>query len=192
MSEKGFATPLILVVVALGVLVIGSVAYFQLKPQSTAQPKPTQITPSPTQGRSSAQKDDTADWRTYTNTKYKYQIKHPSDWELDSEADYFFISSNYNDILLTVRENIKDTSEAEKAVCGPPACGNVKFEDTRIGDLVFRTPESSALFLFKDTGDWVSYLLSDGTLYVFLMNTQNQEEDLKTFNRILSTFKFLD
>ena len=51
MKEKGLILPLVLVIVVLGVVVVGAVAYFQLKPELTTQSQSTQVstpkTPSP-------------------------------------------------------------------------------------------------------------------------------------------------
>ena len=79
-------------------------------------------------------------------------------------------------MFLFIRENVKDTSEAEKIICGTP-CGKLRFENTRVGNLTFRTPEAAALSQFFDTRGQISYLLRDGILYVFSMATRNQEPD---------------
>ena len=57
-AKEGFVLPLVLVLVAIGIIAIGAIAYFQLKPKPAPQTYRTQtIPPSPTQATSPAQVD---------------------------------------------------------------------------------------------------------------------------------------
>ena len=74
MREKGFALFLVLVLVALGLVSIGAVAYFQLKIKPVSQSTQTinQPIPLPTQV------GETVNWKTYKNSTIGFTIKHPS------------------------------------------------------------------------------------------------------------------
>lgn len=145
--------------------------------------------------------DETAaNWKTYTNQRYKFSFKYPPTWELPSdvkdaypEEDVVVIVNEFDEITLSIKENVKDVAEAEKIVCGPPACGGIKFKDTRLGNTVLRTPDIIPEPEIINNG-WASYLLKEEILYNFFLKTDNQDpiEDLKIFDQILSTFQFLD
>lgn len=62
-------------------------------PESVSTPTPTiVVTPTP---------DPTADWKTYTNSKYGYQFKHPLGWIFKAE-----IVSDEIKPLYVIRENV--------------------------------------------------------------------------------------
>lgn len=77
MREKGFVLSLVLVILALGVIA-GGVAIFQLKSKLTPQPQPPQAAvSSPIQATSPAQKDETANWKTYVSPNNVFTLKYP-------------------------------------------------------------------------------------------------------------------
>ena len=187
------------VLIIVGILVVGLAvfAYFQFKPEEASQTEQTstqKITASASPQQTS---DETANWKTYTNQRYKFSFKYPPPWELAPdikdaypEENVIVLLDNYNEITISIRENITDTKEAESIVCGPPQCGGYKFEDTKIGNLIVRKPEAAALE--KAEYGYATYLLSDNTLYTFFLQTDKstQDRDIKTLDQILSTFKF--
>jgi hypothetical protein len=95
MNQKGF-TNIILVVVI--VILIGVVGYFAFVKKS--EPVAQQSTPTPTQATNAPKSnptptptpaDPTANWKVYSNTRYAYTIKYPTDWFVDttySENDF--------------------------------------------------------------------------------------------------------
>jgi hypothetical protein len=91
MNQKGF-TNIILVVII--VILIGAVGYFAFikKPEPVAQqtiPTPTQtITPTKTPASPTpTPKDETANWKTYTDIKHGYSIRYPSDWTFEKQSN---------------------------------------------------------------------------------------------------------
>ena len=198
--KKGSVVIIIAIVFAVVIGVIGVLGYqkFLAKPQ--ANEKVNQSVDSTQKTRTSSSpkvNDETANWKTYTNQRYKFSFKYPPPWELAPdikdaypEENVIVLLDNYNEITISIRENITDTKEAEGIVCGPPQCGGYKFEDTKIGNLIVRKPEAAALE--KAEYGYAVYLLNDNTLYAFFLNTDKstQDRDIKTLDQILSTFKF--
>lgn len=102
-SQKGFAPILVLVgILVIGVLVGGTYYSGLIKLPSFNQTPSVIITPSPkniaTPVPSSI--NSTADWKTYTNTKYGYSVKYPSSIEMVindkvGENDISFIPKSY-------------------------------------------------------------------------------------------------
>ena len=70
----------LLVIMAICLLIATCLAglfYFQIQKLSKELSQ-YQIQPSPTP---TATPDPTADWKTYTNTVYRYSLKHPQNWK---------------------------------------------------------------------------------------------------------------
>ena len=69
----------LLVILAL-VIVGGGGWYYYENYYKKPTPTPT-VTPSTKEPTTTTTKDETADWKTYTNEKYGYSLKYPKDWE---------------------------------------------------------------------------------------------------------------
>lgn len=74
-----------LIYLFIAVLIYGGIYYLAAQqkkssPYSTNYPSPTISQPSPTP-------DETANWKTYENTKYGYQLKYPPTWQLQDNSD---------------------------------------------------------------------------------------------------------
>ena len=85
-QQKGFVN-IILVVVVVAILA-GAVGYFTFVKKSepvAQQPTPTQ-TSNPTKTPTPNPKDETADWKIYTNAQYGFEFWHPSNWGFDDQS----------------------------------------------------------------------------------------------------------
>ncbi|MEX0621737.1 MAG: PsbP-related protein [Candidatus Woykebacteria bacterium] len=58
----------------------------QTKQETTPVTTAKVSTESAKQSTTSAQKDETADWKTYTDSVLKFSIKHPKDWTISTET----------------------------------------------------------------------------------------------------------
>ena len=76
MREKGFALPLVLVAVSLGIIVVGVIGYSQLKSKFLQQPQTT-----------SEKSNDETSWRVYNNSDFKFQISYPKTWSLEEDEE---------------------------------------------------------------------------------------------------------
>lgn len=87
-TAKGL-TSILIVVVAIIVILTGTVGYLTLirKPVAlpTPTPKPTQVSQTPESPTPTPQ-DETANWQTYTNADLGYSIKYPVGWQVDENG----------------------------------------------------------------------------------------------------------
>jgi len=80
--RKGFALPLVLaVVVVIGAFYAGLFLYFKLFPPYDIGRIPPKPSPS-TQSSSSAQRDETPKWETYTSVDNTYTFRYPNGWDI--------------------------------------------------------------------------------------------------------------
>ena len=79
MRQKGFAPVLIIVLIA----ILGGLGYWGYKSDITTAPLFNRRLMS---FRSSQNTDLTANWKTYTNSKYGYQLKYPSGYAADQRS----------------------------------------------------------------------------------------------------------
>ncbi|OGZ43659.1 MAG: hypothetical protein A3C80_04560 [Candidatus Ryanbacteria bacterium RIFCSPHIGHO2_02_FULL_45_43] len=82
MNQRGFANMVLVVVI---VILVGAVGYFMFVKKF--EPGSQQPTPTPTQTNTAVSptptpQSETAQWKIFTNTEYKYRINYPPDWEL--------------------------------------------------------------------------------------------------------------
>ena len=101
MNKKAFANVFLIIPVA---VIIGAVGYFALRKLATlpanqpevaspttqpSAPTQTQTNPAPTPNPTLT--DEIANWKIYTNTKYKFSISHPKDWYTrENQFAHFF------------------------------------------------------------------------------------------------------
>jgi hypothetical protein len=110
--SKSFPLKWILILIIF-ILIGGGATYYvanqSQKPASSSNQTPT-TAPSPT-----PTPDPTSDWKTYTNTKYGYSVKYPSDWKIQSPGG----GSNGELCRETgIDSQIIELSEKELSECG--------------------------------------------------------------------------
>lgn len=181
---------LIILVILLLLASTGILAYqyYQLKTQTvnpaSSPPLAPSLIPIPSQ-------DPTADWKTYTDSQYKYSIKYPSSMVLEqitddpfypsyvifkNEANQFNIRATESTVLATT-ETIRSQTE------GHVVTELIKNETMQIGNVTARLLEYSA----EDKNNNRSTLIIPSGKNVIVINAPSE-----MFDQILSTFKFLD
>lgn len=151
-----------------------------IAPPKLAIPTPTLAplpTPTPTPG-------PTADWKTFTNTKYRYSIKIPPDWGI--------ISAHTGEVLPGL------TSELSSELIGdgkgfPPQAIEIEVRSNFTKEQFLKehkqvTVECREIKDGKILCGYTRFLIQkDKDLYII-----SDVRGLSNFDLILSTFKFLD
>ncbi|OGG14810.1 hypothetical protein A2773_06950 [Candidatus Gottesmanbacteria bacterium RIFCSPHIGHO2_01_FULL_39_10] len=186
-----------------GIVLIVSIAtgaYLLGKSQGNSK---ADISPSPTSSlypepSRRATPDPTANWKTYTNSKYNYQLSYPPNFTATTDE-----SGQIPGVL--VANSDKTITIALTAPTGSLA-GNASEKLIPVPDLKFiingvtYTPEEAFYFpsekLYKFR---INPLLKDGKTWGFdgvdifsFYGSYTKPEDIKLINQILSTFKFVD
>lgn len=209
MKRNGFALPLVLIVLVVGV-VAGITATFLLRSKSTSLPQPTQTVTqqlSQTQATSPSQIGKITDWKVFKSSRFPYQISYPTNWlqkeELpdDEIAEYLnFNSTNFEySVRVIVWNNPKKFSPLDwyndrvgrkhPTDIGPQQIPE-KPNTTVSGFPAYRGfQEESAVALAKVV---VYIQRGDKTYEISLAYDGSITKDLTIFDQILSTFKFLD
>jgi len=166
---------------------------------------PSELTPTP---------DPTADWKTYTNTKYGYSIKYPSNWWI--EREYALISDipsevyegpispvplpyeiDINELKNPKRKEFKELIISNN-MFPPEMKESFSFQEEKIGSYrVFRTSDvipsyAGELHAYFEGNGGLRYI--DIVLWPYNKDTTflNQNRVVVIFDQILSTFRFLD
>ena len=226
---KGISWKKILVSVGVIAVVAGIIAgalywYFVINEEETTTTETTKVsTPSSKQATPSAkkEKDETADWKTYTNSSLGFSIKYPSGWYTketpsnpSSPLTYASISekttSDVNSgFVLTVTADSdefleKEYNETKKLEISKATSGVIdsgphvveRLPNTKVDNL------TGLVWTEKPEGEnsTVPYnqtvYVKKGTKFYKIWTTAETQTDFNTyqkkFNLMLSTFKFLD
>lgn len=197
--------PLYLLTGGLVAILIGGGGYYLATNQQTTAPTPVatvETSPTPTQAP-----DETVNWKTYTNEKYKYSIKYPADLKVDtpqspfskegvyltdpqepppqefSEANYFLIFAD----TLKTSQQIQDYAKLDCSNAEQTGSSKVNSYDA-VEFTSYCVDKEKFLILQKDrTGYYFQHFSREGS-------TSNQSKIVtaSNFEKILTTFKFLD
>ncbi len=139
--------------------------------------------------------DEAADWQTYKNEEYGFEIKHPRDWELSSYAINNPSNKGYEFYIKNKKDdnNIITLGMTEKYPNSPDPNLNAPLSDKKIDNL-----EAQRQIFTEGYCDvlsctppfiviWVTY--KD---YIYTFDFSNTTKIEGVYNQILSTFKFID
>lgn len=161
-----------------------------LTPQPTSQVKSSSPTPEPNGST------ETANWKVYTNQKYKFSFKYPENWYVLDQADQWNViyvdSSPLEDpdiprthgipsalqisIITNPQESLGFEGKHSKVEIGGVSGDKAISQKPIPEDDVFRT--------------WILLNSSRMRLELVFPNTDTQGNHDTTFDKILSTFKF--
>lgn len=175
--KTGFFLMLFMIVVIIGLLRSGFFESYQTKLIPTPVPtKVIQATPTTS--------SETANWKTYTNTKYGYSFKYPDSWFLNSEEPNIEIatvpvsqylhgvgSPPHGAVWVTISTVESRGSDGESTISVGPNAGIINLASYK---------ENKGNILQLQGGFWQDD------------SQQKQITDRAIINQILSTFTFLD
>lgn len=204
--KRGFALPLILVIIVAGVVIIGSLTYLF---NALTPPPPRHIEPGPSlisspQAISSTPTDETANWKTFTDSKNKLTFKYPNDWLVISkfQEDPYF---NCEDEIITVspRELVgKCPSGYSGAITialnrsdASDQCDQKKVSDLLISNVRLEYIDGIQSTRCVVTGGTLSgtieqVAIKDKMLIISYTRFPNHQNLGKEFELFLSTFRF--
>lgn len=194
--------------------------YFQ--PISSSTSSPTVVlspTPFPTTALVEAV-DPTANWKTYTNTKYAYSIKIPPEWGVDSDPSIILTEDEFQKqdyvrwlggtgwgtyftigVLKSCTSNLKqcfaEVQKEDKKTNGPYSPSITTFETSIFLGSEAIIAHSRQMFPPPKTAFRGIFLIHAGKLWLFETHTsleidKKPEVGEQETDQILSTFKFLD
>lgn len=199
MKQKGFAPIIIIVLITLGIA--GYFGYRQFKLITGDFADSPSSTPLSTP-------DTTINWKTYTNTKYSYQLRYPSTWKVQS-------MNSGEKLVETSAVNFRMVADKTPGESGFSLYITANPDSLLLTDWVTQNPDNGALLLdvskkinnsvvfinglewekidnnsigFVPTGDVKYGLTHGGNLYFVVFYSADPD----TLDQIISTFKFLD
>jgi hypothetical protein len=196
--KSGFYHPISILILALitltvAVAIFANSGFFANKnvpaPSQTPQPSPK---PSP----KTSPIDDTANWKTYTNVKYKYKFNYPSDFEIVSLEWTDKSISDSERWALAVRKQDKmvfSISSIDQAIYPADRYNSTddyikNIAETYKGSKIIpMTIDKINVYQINDfkSKPYIAFIKNDTKFEIRLL-----DEELS--NQILSTFKFLD
>lgn len=152
---------LIMSILLIIAVAIAGLFYFQIQKLSKELSK-YQIQPSPTP---TATTNPTANWKTYTNTQYKYSVKYPADYSvIETSSDYVRFFPGINN-------------------------PNLPQSQTYLSIQLDKSPQQLPEAVYKKTADGKTLRI----LQTLMDVDETQKSQIKTiFDQILSTFQFTE
>lgn len=200
----GFTSPIILLAVGLIVGIGVTFAYFQFKSKPALQPQPTTTsqstsTPAPVI-KSTPATDETANWKTYTNTKLNFSVRYPittskfnGDWYYEEGGIGQVVrfgppSSKSGGLVWAINAYDKSNSSLENLISIPGS----QFKDrqeARQDITIDGIPAKLVTLTTKEFNDWIHkgvYFEKNGKIYEITNGAVDQPE----FELFYKSFKF--
>ena len=158
------------------------------------------------------QTDETVNWKTYTNPNFKFTVKYPPDWasfQIKNNTNIFIIGFGqigakdykgdpFSTINIVVKEDpnpklidlekISETAGMEDLMGSFKVDKYVNWSDTTVDGIKAKR----AHHLYCQSGSCHNVLfIKDSKIYGITIN-QGEEDLLKIFDEMTSTFKFLN
>jgi len=157
--------------------------------------------------------DETANWKTYKNLTYKYEVKYPSDWRISpslykdpKEGDWWveFLpdvppGAWFNKFFSIIVSEYSPPKKEELSLCLAGNCVNpISVEETEVTFRGFNRIKREIIYNTDPVVHSVieSYINTDHFFYTFRLSLSEvheiKPEDRNFYNLFLSTFRFLE
>ena len=190
MSRAIFILIAIIIVIVVAVFAIGGVLAYQYYWQA---PEEEILKETPA--------DETADWQTYRNEKYGFEIKYPNGLEAKEkeQSKYVEIGLVLVNFSIKIKENVSSLEELKKSEENEliDLFGGITVDvsDLKISwkDITFLGLEAKELNFKALAGGepmvWRTYIIKNNTAYIF---SSGNSDSSRQYYKILSTFRFID
>jgi|GEM_PF-1103854 len=167
--------------------------------QSTTNTTSSTSSSSTSSSNTTTTTDPTADWKTYTNTQYKYSVKYPATWQekdfgmidLENPSYVGFSQNTLDDASQSTIgigfSNLNDTGYISKL---KNTLGNFRQEATKINSINYTKVTGNNV-----TVDRIIYVTSwpnDSKVSVNLALNSITDENSEIFTKMITTFDFTD
>jgi len=173
----------LLIVVVLAVIVGGGALWYEKRPEQQYQPV-------------EIKKSEIANWETYRNDEYGFEIKYPKDWQVEVSAvksikiknlisgSYFEIIENKNENNLTLNEWFKELTIIDGRPTLKASAKETSINGVKAYKLNSELEPPNPLFEIVGIADTQKRIF---TLYAY----SRQLDDNIILEKMLSTFKFI-
>ena len=190
--RRGYFTPPVLIILAIIIFAVAIliaintdlVKRIKKEPSPTPVSSPT-LSPSPTTQQSSPTSDETANWKTYTNTKFNYSTMYPPNWTYKESGGTTFLlppeaKNDGNSISIGVRDKNTPVNPVfiQYETIRTISLGNDKVEVLKAKNLASET--------------YLAEVRKGDYYFKFSFGLNLDRKYDYVFNKILSTFQFLD
>ncbi|PJB83519.1 MAG: hypothetical protein CO088_01275 [Candidatus Yonathbacteria bacterium CG_4_9_14_0_8_um_filter_46_47] len=203
MNQKGFANIILVVVI---VILVGAIGYFVFikksepiaqqstsTPTQTKTPLPPTSTPTKTPAYSTpAPKDETANWKSYRNDQYGFELKYPEDWrtaQCGIDCQGFGPQSVREDIAVGINVLNSKLDTAKKSL---PVLSNSYNKIIKEETVIVEGTQWTKLTIKQDIAGeiFIEHLIEkSGKTYDLGVGT-DELNIVNIYNQILSTFRF--
>lgn len=219
MLQKGIAPIVIIMIIMIiiGVLIIGGGGYYTVKKfqKSAVQvctqeakqcPDGSYVSRTEPNCEFAACPDITKDWSIYRNENYGFELKYPKEWKFSDQKDFWFCKNSiicFKDVttyVFAISATRNDKYDSLDALYDDlNYCNSIKGAD----EICFGSPidpekvvSLSGVKYKISTGDAgyseIQIIKKDSLIKMTLVKAAGSYIDEKIFDKILSTFKFIE
>ncbi len=158
--------------------------------------------------KSTTTTDETAGWKTYTNTEYGFSLSYPPNWNMlnypeagismgvafqADDLSGFNATASRVPNGQTLKQVLQIGDEQSKSAYeGTPSKSIISSKEVSLGGLV--GIQRKEIWYAAGFATMVTYAVKNNTLYTFRLSVSREgtytDKDLETYNQILSTVKF--